>query len=390
MMCCLPAQAGKKFMESIGQKLKKAREAMGIELDQAARETNIAPRYLEDLENEKFDEFPGESYIVGFLRNYCEYLDLDADEIVGLYKNQKVQEVDVPVSVLLGSKQPLGERVFGGGTGKVLVALIVVAAVAALGFGGYTLILRMPRAERQPRQTAASSRPSRTPQAYEMTGREFRGRVFAGDSIAVTVADETFLINVRATASEVSLEIGGAIRTVELGQEISFDVTDDGRPDIRVFVSDLEASNPDAGAEITLETGSFGEQQALEAEEPIVLSETRTSARASGQTVLFESASAYPVTLNATFRGNCLFRYEIDRRSREERLYQRSETLTIQARDGFRIWASNGNAVRLQVVAGGRTIDLELSRPGEVIVKDIRWVWDRASSRYRFVVMDVE
>ena len=377
-------------MESIGQKLKEAREARGVELDQVARETNIALRYLADLESERFDEFPGESYVIGFLRNYCDYLDLDSDEFVGLYKNQKIQEADVPVSALLPSK-PISERLFGGGAGKILVVLIVVVGVAGLGFGGYTLISRMPKKERQPRQVASSARTTRAHQAYKMTGTEFRGRVFAGDSISVTVAGRVFDINVQATDSAVRLETGNVVRTVELGQELSFDITDDGKADIKVFVSDLDANNPDAGAEIALETGLFDEQNVAASDAPMVVAEARTSANASsGQTVLFESSSAYPVTLNATFRGNCLFRYEIDRRDRTERLYQRSETLTVQARDGLRIWASNGNAVRLQVVAGGRTVDIELSRPGEVIVKDLRWLRDTSSGRYRFVVMDVD
>lgn len=377
-------------MESIGQKLKEARAAKGIGLEQVARETNISQRYLEDLENERLDGFPGESYIIGFLRNYCEYLDLDADELIGLYRNQKIQETNVPVSALLPSR-PLRERIFGGAAGKILIVLIVFAAAAALGFGGYALLSRLPRGG-SPRDEDAASRPERAPQSYEMRGSEFRGRVFAGDSIVAQIGGEELSISVQATSPAVSLETGGVVRTVELGQEISFDVSDDGNADIRVFVSDLDASDPGAGAEIALEAGPFDEPQAESGfESPIVLASDRTAASATGgQTVLFESSSAYPVTLSATFRGNCLFRYEIDRRDREERLYQRSEALTVQARDGFRIWASNGNAVRLQVIAGGRTVDLELSRPGEVIVKDLRWFRDDASGRYSFVAMDVD
>ena len=378
-------------MESIGKKLKEARVAKGIGIEQVARETNIAPRYLADLESEKFDEFPGESYVVGFLRNYCDYLDLDADEFVSLYRNQKIQETNVPVSALLPSRS-IGDRLFGGGAGKVLIALMAIAVVAALCFGGYMLLQRLPQRDDSSREAAPPSQPARTPRSYEMTGREFRGRVFAGDSIAVTIDENAFSINIQATAPAVRLETGGAVRVVELGQEISFDMTDDGEEDIKVFVSDLEAGNPDAGAEIMLETGPFAQREIEEAPAEVI-TVTESASRggsSSGQTVLFESASAYPVTLNATFRGNCLFRYEIDRRERTERLYQRSETLTAQARDGFRIWASNGNAVRLQVVAGGRTIDLELSRPGEVIVKDLRWVRDSSSGRYSFVVMDVD
>ena len=86
-----------------------------------------------------------------------------------------------------------------------------------------------------------------------------------------------------------------------------------------------------------------------------LVSESGTAVDAARQTVLFESGSAYPVTMNATFRGYCLFRYESDRSTRDERYYQKSELLTVQANNGIRVWASNGNAVKIQMIAGGKT-----------------------------------
>ena len=34
---------------------------------------------------EDFSIFPGEAYLIGFLRNYADYLELDSAEVVGLY-----------------------------------------------------------------------------------------------------------------------------------------------------------------------------------------------------------------------------------------------------------------------------------------------------------------
>ena len=44
----------------------------------------------------------------------------------------------------------------------------------------------------------------------------------------------------------------------------------------------------------------------------------------------------------------------------------------------------------MQIIAGGKTIDIEVSRPGEVIVKDLKWVKDDETGHYAFVVMDVD
>lgn len=373
-------------MESLGKRLQAARAAKGLDLDQISRETNIARRYLEDLEGEKFDDFPGESYLLGFLRNYCEYLDLDGDEFVNAYKNQKIQEINVPVSELVPAR-PFFERVFGRNVRKVKILFVVVVVLGALGYGGF----RFYNYYTASRGAAVENVPARVPVVHDISGGEFKERVFAGDSLSVSLNGETYRILVAETAPVLKLETPSGSRLVELGQDVAFDVSGDDVPDVMVFVSDLYTDDPDRGAEILVETGSFlADQNAASAEDVTVAVDSSSAPSSSRQTVLFEGGSAYPVTLNATFRGYCLFRYEIDRSEREERYYQKSEILTVQAKNGLRVWASNGNAVKLQIIAGGRTVDLDLSRPGEVIVRDLRWLRDDGTGRYRFVAMEVD
>jgi cytoskeleton protein RodZ len=68
----------------IGAMLTEAREARGITLDQAERETRIQRRYLVALEQENFAVFPAEVYARGFLRSYAGYLHLNADALLAL------------------------------------------------------------------------------------------------------------------------------------------------------------------------------------------------------------------------------------------------------------------------------------------------------------------
>ncbi len=83
-------------MESIGEKLRLARERNSLTIDQVARETHVAKRFLKALEDEDFSAFPGETYAMGFLRNYSEYLGLNPEELVGIYRNIKIQEQPLP------------------------------------------------------------------------------------------------------------------------------------------------------------------------------------------------------------------------------------------------------------------------------------------------------
>ena len=77
-------------MESFGEKLRCAREKSNYSIEQIARDTHISKRYLRALENEDFSVFPGETYLKGFLRNYSEYLGLNPEEMVSIYKNMMI------------------------------------------------------------------------------------------------------------------------------------------------------------------------------------------------------------------------------------------------------------------------------------------------------------
>ncbi len=87
-------------MESIGEKLRQAREAKKITIKEVVKETNISPLYLQALEEEKFDKFPSETYLIGFLRSYAEFLKLDVEGIVQAYKGYKIGESATPLEEL--------------------------------------------------------------------------------------------------------------------------------------------------------------------------------------------------------------------------------------------------------------------------------------------------
>ena len=87
-------------MDSYGALLKEAREAKNLDLDTVARETAIIRRYIEGLEEEDNSAFPGEAYLTGFLRNYADYLNIDTELVLTLYKNKQLQESPVPEGLI--------------------------------------------------------------------------------------------------------------------------------------------------------------------------------------------------------------------------------------------------------------------------------------------------
>jgi cytoskeletal protein RodZ len=75
----------------LGEVLRTAREAKGVDLARVERDTKIRARYLAALETGDYGELPGAVYTKGFLRNYGAYLGLDIEYLVDLYRLESAQ-----------------------------------------------------------------------------------------------------------------------------------------------------------------------------------------------------------------------------------------------------------------------------------------------------------
>jgi cytoskeletal protein RodZ len=73
----------------LGDALREQRERMGIRIQQAAEDTRIREKFLQAIESGDYQSLPGTVYTKGFLRNYAEYLNLDAEEMVALYTGER-------------------------------------------------------------------------------------------------------------------------------------------------------------------------------------------------------------------------------------------------------------------------------------------------------------
>jgi cytoskeleton protein RodZ len=78
-------------LHKLGEVLRTAREAKGVDLARVERDTKIRVRYLTALETGDYAELPGAVYTKGFLRNYGAYLGLDVEYLVDLYRLESAQ-----------------------------------------------------------------------------------------------------------------------------------------------------------------------------------------------------------------------------------------------------------------------------------------------------------
>ena len=355
-------------MESLGDKLRSTREAKGYSYEYVGRETNIARRYLEALEKEAFNKFPGEPYLLGFLRSYGEYLGLDVEELLSLYRSIKIQEQPVPVEQLL--KSP---RTFP----KPLIILIAAVSIMLLAGGiGYYLYNRIP------------AEPVRTnilqlPMEYLLEGSFLERRFYKGDTVLVPLGEEQYKIELRSMDDPLTLIMPRGDIKLNLSGDTEVDLNGDGISDLRVTLSDYDKKTPNAGALIRFDINLSSVPDI--AINPASVPETVPQ---SG-TVIFTSTNTYPFTLEIQFQNYCMFRWELDRRERTERYFSRGEKLTIPVMNTIRIWSSNATAVVIELNGAGRTVTLNLGTAGEVVVIDLRWLRDN-DGRFRLTQYRLE
>ncbi|GBE11616.1 cytoskeleton protein RodZ [bacterium BMS3Abin12] len=146
-----------------GERLRRAREAAGIELGRVAAELHLAPAILEALERNDFGSLPP-TYIQGYLRSYAKRLGLAADSVLADYHRSFPPEPPPAAPV----PRPAPAEVGLGRTRRGLYVLLGVLAVAVFltwWFRGRSLTAPSapPAAVQVPAPPRAPTKPVRVP-----------------------------------------------------------------------------------------------------------------------------------------------------------------------------------------------------------------------------------
>lgn len=365
-------------MESIGDKLKSEREQKGYSIEQIARDTNIAKRYLEALEAEDFSVFPGDPYLVGFLRNYSDYLGIDPDEMVRLYNNFKIQSQPLPMNELLvkRDRKPL------------VLGLLIAAAAVILGVSGYFLVPRIVESaeNRKARREAALPEETAGGTVYSLEDEMIERRFLEKDVVSIPHKNQTYEIQLTDISDRLTLTVPGGTHILRVGDERAIDLDGDANMDIKVALNDLdpEAKNKSAVLRFDmfvkatgLETPPLPDGETASFEPTRELGGAGVESRVIEPTVLVQADQAEPFAVDIIFRGYCLFRYLIDGREREEQYFLKGDTIVLDVTKEVRLWISNaGNLIAK--VAGQEVV---FGRPGEVSARAIGWTKNEESGR---------
>jgi cytoskeleton protein RodZ len=120
---------------AVGRLLRDQRLSRDLSIDDVAARLRIRSRYLEAIEQGKFDQLPGPAYIPAFLRAYANHLGLEADKVMTAYQLSGPVPIERPVALpadfpILEKRAPIGLA--------MLTVLLVIGA-------GYAVWQYMPR-----------------------------------------------------------------------------------------------------------------------------------------------------------------------------------------------------------------------------------------------------
>ena len=127
--------------ETLGEKLRAAREARGISIRDVAEQTRIAPMYIECIENDNYKPLPGGIFNKGFVKSYARFIGIDEHEALQDYSRLLSQtEGAAPSPEEFRSYRP--EVLTDDRANQSSLSTIVIAGIilAIMTFGIYMLV----------------------------------------------------------------------------------------------------------------------------------------------------------------------------------------------------------------------------------------------------------
>lgn len=135
------SESDNKSRMQIGKKLHDARVAKGYTLDDLQQATKIQKRYLIAIEDEKFNELPGDFYVRAFVKQYADMVGLDGSELLKDYSDElpetKTHEYSEHISQAVetrSSHHQREERVdkFRQYLPTIIIVIIIVVVLLAI------------------------------------------------------------------------------------------------------------------------------------------------------------------------------------------------------------------------------------------------------------------
>ncbi len=124
-----PADIAPQGPRTVGDRLRQAREAQGLDLSEIAQRTRIPQRHLAAIETGDYNALPATTYAMGFAKAYARTVGVDTAELGRDLRGELNQTYSRPVREIYDASDP--RRLPGPGVvigGVVVAVLLLIAA----------------------------------------------------------------------------------------------------------------------------------------------------------------------------------------------------------------------------------------------------------------------
>src|SRR5690348_626074 len=118
--------------ETLGEKLRQAREARGFTLGEVSEQTRISSLYLESIENDDYRTLPGGIFNKGFVKSYAKFVGVNEQEALADY-SRLMSATQEEEELKVYKPQVLTDDHSGSSMAPTIILAIVILALMTGG-----------------------------------------------------------------------------------------------------------------------------------------------------------------------------------------------------------------------------------------------------------------
>lgn len=359
-------RSAKLNQKRVGQILREAREEKKLTVKDVSKDTNISVKYILALETEDYAQFPGETFTVGFLKNYGSYLKLDTGLLINLYRGEKIEESQAPLEELT---RPTSNFYYDFNFDKnkiitaVSVAMLVIASILIYTFvdGGSS----------DDEVTEESGRKLEIPESIDFINRsvpETRPESFiltSNQGVSFSVSNQQCKLFIS------SVEQGSDVNTAVLAFNVYPELTvykfrlAEGQEKVLSYsipeISSLRRSIRITAQSVTGSSAKVLVSLSEEEQKPGATIQNNPQGEDSTKTL-----GDVPIQVTLFFSKPSYAEFIIDGQMGFRGLVQSGETKSLEAKDRLELKVGDGSAV--EMIQNGKP-KVVLGRPGKLVKK---------------------
>lgn len=108
-----------------GQRLRTAREALGLTQAEIATRMHLSVSYIRALDADDYDRLPKAAFVRGYIKNYAKLVNLPGDELANLYQQMAEEKPPEPVSTPPATESDRRLWWVGGAAGFALIVWLL-------------------------------------------------------------------------------------------------------------------------------------------------------------------------------------------------------------------------------------------------------------------------